>query len=300
MNLAQTVRKLLRRWYILLAGLLLATGAVVGVWMKVPPRYERSSTQVLLPGRASLPQGGENPYLFIGGLTLAADVVVRAVGSENVAKELEATHPGIEIQVSRDPTTAGPVILITVGSSSDDEAAVVLQLLNRRTATVLNELQQDEAIPVKERMTVVTVTMDQHGTLKDRTRLIVGVAAGVGSLALSVLVAAMVEGLSGRRARKRSEHSEASASDEVGASKGEHDSPSSSQASDEPVSESPEGEAHGRRTAASPLVDAPDGAANADSPPAGRRAKSRRAEARVVRATEPAAVAAVPDGDGST
>lgn len=209
MNLAQTLRRLLRRWYILLLGLLLAAGAVVGVWMKVPPRFERSSTQVLLPGQASLPRGGGNPYLFIGGLTLAADVVVRAIGSENVVKELEVAHPGIEIAVTRDPTTAGPVILITVGASSDDEAAVILQLLTHRTATVLRELQRDEAIPAKEQMTIVTVTMDEHGTLKDRTRLILSVAAGAGVIALSVLVAALVEGLSGRRGRRRATVKEA-------------------------------------------------------------------------------------------
>lgn len=302
MNLAQTLRKLLRRWYILLAGLLLAGGAVVGVWMKVPPRFERSSTQVLLPGRASLPQGGQNPYLFIGGLTLAADVVVRAVGSENVAKELAEAHPGIEIEVSRDPSTAGPVILITVGATSDDEAAVVLQLLNQRTAAVLSELQQDEAIPARERMTVVTVTMDQHGTLKDRTRLIVSAAAGVGTVVLSVLVAALVEGLAGRRERRRSPAAEAPTGDgteEVG----EGDQESQGVAREEPASEpadSGDASASGRHAARGSQSGASDGEPNSGSGPAGRRAMPSSAEGIVAAGAEPAHLAAVAEGDRAT
>lgn len=203
MNLADTLRSLLRRWPIPLVGLLLAAGAVVVLWQNVPPRFERSSTQVLLPGRASLPEGGQNPYLYIGGLTLAADVVVRAVGSENVANEIGRDYPNVDIEVRRDPTTSGPVILITVSALSDDEAAVVLNLLTKRAEVVLADLQVREKIPTAERMSIVTLTLDDHSTLKDRTRLFVSAAAGVGILALSVLTAAFVDGLSSRRAARR-------------------------------------------------------------------------------------------------
>lgn len=203
MNPADTLLRLLRRWPILLTGLVLAAGAVAGAWLKVPPHFERSSTQVLLPGRASLPERSQNPYLFIGGLTMAADVVVRAVGSENVVNEIQRDYPGVGVEIRRDPTTSGPVILTTVSALSDDQAATVLNVLAKRAATVLAELQQQESIPTAERMSIVTLTIDDHSTLKDRTRLMVSVAAGVGIAGLSVLAAAIVEGLSSRRAARR-------------------------------------------------------------------------------------------------
>lgn len=209
MNPTETLLRLLRRWPILLAGLILAAVAATGAWLKVPPHFERSSTQVLLPGRASLPERSQNPYLYIGGLTMAADVVVRAVGSENVANEVERDHPGVEVDIRRDPTTSGPVILITVSAPSDEEAATVLGILVLRAGTVLAELQREESIPAAERMSIVTLTTDDHSTLKDRTRLLVSVAAGVGVAGLSVLAAAVVEGLASRRgARRRSSDEE--------------------------------------------------------------------------------------------
>lgn len=203
MNLAETLRSLVRRWPILLVGLLLAAGAVAVLWQSVPPRFERSSTQVLLPGRASLPEGGQNPYLYIGGLTLAADVVVRAVGSENVSNEIERDYPTVEVEVRRDPTTTGPVILITVSALSDAEAASVLTLLTQRAETVLADLQVREKIPSAERMSMVTLTLDDHSTLRDRTRLMVSGAAGVGILGLTVLTTAFVDGLLSWRAARR-------------------------------------------------------------------------------------------------
>jgi hypothetical protein len=203
MNPADTLLRLLRRWPILLAGLVFAAGAAAGAWFTVPPHFERSSTQVLLPGRASLPERSQNPYLYIGGLTMAADVVVRAVGSENVANEIQRDYPGVGVEIRRDPTTSGPVILTTVSALSDDQAATVLTVLAKRAETVLAELQQQESIPAAERMSIVTLTIDDHSTLKDRTRLLVSVAAGIGIAGLSVLAAAIVEGLASRRAARR-------------------------------------------------------------------------------------------------
>lgn len=206
MNVADTFKMLLRRWYILLVGLVLAGGTVAAVWTQVPPRYERTSTQVLLPGKASLPQDGQNPYLYIGGLTLAADVVVRAVGSDNVAKEFDEVHPGVGIQVSRDPTTAGPVVLTSVSATDDEVARIVLQQLTQRTALVLNQLQQAEAIPKAQRMTIVTLTVDEHGVIRDRSRLMFSAVAGLAVVLLAVLAAALTEGIGVRRRRKRAEH----------------------------------------------------------------------------------------------
>lgn len=203
MNLAETLRVLARRWYILLVGVLLAAGAVIGVWTKVPPRFERTATQVLLPGKKSLPLNGQNPYLYLGGLTLAADVVVRAVGSDNIRRDINEQHPGTEVEVSRDPTTAGPVILLSVSSTRDEVAADVLRQLTLKTAQVLGDLQQEERIPTAERMTVVTLTIDAVGVLRDRTRLALSVGAGVGVIALTLLAAALTEGIIRRRKRRR-------------------------------------------------------------------------------------------------
>lgn len=52
-------------------------------------------------------------------------------------------------------------------------------------------------------MTVVTVTMDDHGVLKDRTRLLLSVGVGLAIVVFSVLMAAIIDGVA-RRLRTRS------------------------------------------------------------------------------------------------
>lgn len=210
MNFGETLRKLFRRWYILLAGLLLAVGASAGVWSTVPAQYERVSTQLLIPGSASLPPGAVNPLLYVGGVSLAADVVVRATGSENIARELEEKHPGVTFLVSRDPTTPGPVVLITVRANTDQEAGAVLDRLMEHAVTVIDELQEAENIPVDARITVVTTTKADQGTIHSRTRLILSAGAGLFIAASAVLLAALVEGLAGWRRRRRAVRAEAS------------------------------------------------------------------------------------------
>ena len=200
MNFADTLRGLWRRWYIVLPGMLLSASLAVGVWNLIPPGYERSSTQLLIPGAASIPDGA-NPYLFLGGLTPAADVIVRAVGSENLLNEVVAENPGVEIEVSRDTTTAGPVILIVVTAASDVAAEQVLELLVERTATELDDLQETENIPVKNRMTVVPITVDSKSILQERSRFIAAGAAGLVGLALTLFVAGLVDGFSRQRKR---------------------------------------------------------------------------------------------------
>ncbi|MCI1747736.1 MAG: hypothetical protein LKI24_06280 [Acidipropionibacterium sp.] len=202
MNLSQTVRSMLRRWYILLAGLLVAAGLAVSVWNRVPPTYTRTSTQILLPGEGSIPTGS-NPYLFVGGLAPTADILVRGLASNDVIGQATKGHSASSVQVVRDPTTSGPVIVITVESESDASAEQVLAAMDRRTASLLDSLQAEEKIPEKRRISVVPVSFDTEGTVSQKTRMMFTGAAGIAIVVLTVLVAAFVEGVSRNRRAKR-------------------------------------------------------------------------------------------------
>ncbi|MET1044814.1 MAG: hypothetical protein ABWX59_11945 [Microbacteriaceae bacterium] len=200
MKFSDTLRGLLRRWYIVFPGILLAAAVAAGAWYAISPGYERSATQLLLPGADSLPEGA-NPYLFLGGLVPAADVLVRAVGSENVLAEVVEEHPGVEIEITRDITTAGPVILITVTAGSDAAAEKVLELLVERTESTLEQLQKVESIEVENRVTVLPLTVDTQSVLQQRTRLLATAGAGLGGVVLTLLLAGLVDGLSTHRKR---------------------------------------------------------------------------------------------------
>jgi capsular polysaccharide biosynthesis protein len=202
MNLADTLRGLWRRWYIVLPGILLTAVCAAGTWSVVPPGHERSSTQLLIPGAQSMPVGA-NPYLFLGGLSPAADVLVRAVGSENEVNDVVADYPGVEIEISRDTSTAGPVILIAVTAENDNDAAEVLGLLVDRTASVLNELQETENIAAENRVTLLPITVDSQSVLEQRSRFIAVAATGLVGMAFTLVLAGLVDGLSQHRKRRR-------------------------------------------------------------------------------------------------
>lgn len=201
MNFGDTLKGLMRRKSILVVGLILAVVTGLGVWTVAHPTYERSATLLLLPGKGSLPSDSQNPFLFLGGLTFASDIVVRATGSGNVQHQISLEHPGTSFEVVRDPTTAGPVIRITVTAGSSDESAVVLDILTTEAATALHDLQVAENIGKSEQITTVIVTKDDNATVGNRLRIALSALAGLFVLGTSVIIAAATEGTSARRHR---------------------------------------------------------------------------------------------------
>lgn len=204
MNLAEILSGLLRRWYITFPGIVLAIAAAVGAWTVVPVEYERTATQFLLPGEASMPENS-NPFLYLGGLSYATDVVVRALGSENVMNEIAEKYPGVEVEVARDATTSGPVVLTTVTASDDQLAGQVLDEIVGKTEGVLADLQDIEAIAADNRISVVNLTVDDLGQLQQRNRLVATVGVGVGIAVLFVVTAGLVDGLARQRRRRAGE-----------------------------------------------------------------------------------------------
>ena len=211
MSLIATLRMLWHRWYITFPGLLLAGLVAAGIWYAVPPSYERSATELLLPGKNDYPVGS-NPLLYLGGLANSADVLTRAVGADNVIKEVTKGHPGTDITVQRDGSTSTPLIVITVTAKTDAVARDVLSVMVDRTATELAALQASQHIQGTDRISIEPITVATESTLQQRTRLVLTVAAGAVLAALALLIAALTEGLS-RKRRRRADAVEAPAAD---------------------------------------------------------------------------------------
>lgn len=205
MNLADTIAALKRRWYIVVTGILVAVVAAYGAWTFLPPSYERSATVLLLPGSATVPDG-QNPYLYLGGLGQAADVIVSAIDSNTVLSRETADYPGTKVTVQRDPINSGPAIDIQVTSSSDRSTGAVLKAVLGQVSTTLESIQDKESVPVKNRISVTTLSADDQSTIANKTRLLGAAGAAIALLVVSLLVAAMVDGLSRRRRRGASVH----------------------------------------------------------------------------------------------
>lgn len=200
MILGLSLISMLRRWFIVVPGLLAAVALAAGAWFVVPATYQRTATLLLVPGAGTVPEEG-NPYFYLGGLTQAADVLVRAVGSENTRRDIKDQYPGVAVQVTRDPTTAGPVIVLVAEAENDADAGSVLALLVKRAGDDLRDLQAVDRILPSDRIQVRAVSIDDHSTLRDRTRMVVAAGVGAFVVLLTVLAAAVVEFRANRRSR---------------------------------------------------------------------------------------------------
>ncbi|WP_157683357.1 hypothetical protein [Microlunatus soli] len=155
-----------------------------------------------MPGTGSLPPGENNPYLYLGGLVQATEVVARVAASNDAVSAIVDEHPGTQITVVRDPSTSGPVILITVMANSDQVAADAIDKVVAQTPVELARLQDTKSIQAKNRISVRTLTVDQQPTLEQRKRLVATGGATAGIVAVSLLLASLLDGLLMRRRRK--------------------------------------------------------------------------------------------------
>ncbi|MBG6056127.1 capsular polysaccharide biosynthesis protein [Salinibacterium sp. CAN_S4] len=243
MNLADTLRGLVRRWYIVIPGLLIAAVLAVVAFTSIKPDFERTATQLLLPGQGTIPEGATNPYLFLGGLTQSADVLVRSLNADEAAGEVVDKYPGAEIAASKDPSTSGPIILITVTAKSDADAEGALTDILSRSAGILERLQSDQNVRVVDRITISTLTQDQSSTLQQRNRLVATVGVGAGIAVLTILLASLLDGLSRRSPARERKSTRSDADGEA------EDEPEEPDGVPDPPSTTPDSDDRERRSA---------------------------------------------------
>jgi hypothetical protein len=192
-----------RRWYAVVAGLLITAGLVGAAYQLVPPGYEVTAHVLLLPPAASVPAGG-NPYLGLGGLDPAVAILSRAMSDSGTVLALRAEGASGEYTVLADQLTSGPVLLVTEDAKTAAGAVTTLDLILARLPVTLSELQTSVGTTPTWLITETVITQDVRATLdrKSQTRaLIVALAAG---LVLTLLLASGLDALLRLRARRRS------------------------------------------------------------------------------------------------
>lgn len=198
MYVRDLAQSLLRRWYLVVVGLLLTTGLGVLVFRAVPPSYSADASVVLLPPANTVGEEG-NPFLYLGGLTQALDVLTRALGSDGIRGPIEDAHPGVEFDAQPDRTTSGPMLLVTAQGPDPGHALAALAELTDAVPGVLRRTQAELEIPEPWQITSLVVTSDDEATSDQKARLRATAAAAIGGAALTVLVAGLLDGLLSRR-----------------------------------------------------------------------------------------------------
>jgi hypothetical protein len=194
-------RILRRRWWLALLLLLLTLAATAALAAKPGP-YTAESQIALLPSKHISGPAGGNPYLSFGDSdTLTADLLRRELTAPASVTRLAAAGYSSTYVVADDPTTAGPVLDITVTGNSKVMVEHTLQGVTAAASTTLAGMQA--GLSRSEQITSIVVSFAPEAELsvgkKARTLIVV---FAVGLIFTIALPQAFDAAASRRRARR--------------------------------------------------------------------------------------------------
>lgn len=205
MYMRDLIASLARRWYLVVAGLVATVGLSLLTLALVPVSYEASSSLVLLPPKSSVGAHG-NPYLYLGGLSQALEVLSVRLGSESVRRNIEIGRPGSTYVAKPDDTTSGPILVVTGTGPTPGSATTMVAAVVKTVPTSLETLQDELSVPRPSRISAMTLSVDSTAVLDDKNRsrltLLVAAAGVVGTCLLTGLFdGLLLSRRSGRRKR---------------------------------------------------------------------------------------------------
>jgi hypothetical protein len=202
MFFAELGQVLLRRWYLLLVGLLFAGAAGSATFQSVPPAFTATAEVLLLPPGPSVPEDG-NPYLSLSGLSPAGDVLARALSDPKSADEVAAAGGRGQYTVALDGDSPAPLVFVSAEAETAKDALATRDLVLQRLPAMLRQIQAAANVPGSAYITTSEVTRADKPVkeIKPQLRALVMVVGG--ALVLTLLGTAAVDALLGRRHARR-------------------------------------------------------------------------------------------------
>lgn len=191
-----------QRWYFTIAGLLVTLALCGLASTAVPVKYQAKAQILVLPPKTTVGNGG-NPYLALGGLQAAADVLARAMSDAQTYAKLRGEGITGTYTVARDLTTSGPVLLVAADNSTPDSALATLQGILAQAAPRLTELQDALTVPDSTRLTSDVFTQDKVATAQRKSQIRAILVAFAAGIFATVLLVSAGDSMLTRRARRR-------------------------------------------------------------------------------------------------
>ncbi|HQZ84296.1 MAG TPA: hypothetical protein PLB21_01535 [Actinomycetota bacterium] len=206
MDVGSAVRLLLRRWLVVLLGLVVTFAAAYVVYNRTPPRYQATARMLLLlPADARGTEDIGSPFLYLpNGLSVLANVVIASPTSRESRAEMAATD--LHSQFELDVDVASPTITISVEGSDPANVIETRDWLIDKLESQLLIVQAEEGAPSQQTARArVYAAEDQPAQISgDRWRSILGIVAA-GAL-MSLMAAFAIDRLIDlyrQRARRR-------------------------------------------------------------------------------------------------
>lgn len=183
----------MRRWYVLLVCLLAAGVASYVVYQSVPVAYSAKGSLVLMPPRSTVgPEG--NPYLFLGGMGQALDVLASKLSAEDTQAPILDAYPGVAYTAEPDRTSSGSVVLATVRGADGNQVMDALGSVVAAVPTTLAAMQESQSVPEDSRISLMTLVVDSQPTVDSKTRTVSVLVTAGGGAALGILLTGLIDG----------------------------------------------------------------------------------------------------------
>lgn len=202
-------RALLRRWYLVIVGIVLAGLACFIIWGQVGARYSAENSTLMLPPlsatKGTAPKGRDgNPLLYLGGLAQARDVVIGAANAASVEAEHEAQFPSAEYTVAADTLSSGPIIVVRSTASDPDTALASAEFMTNRLQVELDRMQTELEVGKDSKIRLMSLTTGSTPKADNQLRIRAAVIVGAALLLGILFLIGLMDGLVLSRLRRKS------------------------------------------------------------------------------------------------
>ena len=215
-----------RRWYALVATVLLAAAGTYLVVDAVGPTYQATGAVLLLPPETTLEQAdakksNTNPFLALGSLSLVRDVAVRSMTSQatmttlclprpdpayaSMRAKLCIDDPVVKFDVGPDITNSAPIILVTVDADTVSNSQVALAAMMDQVPAALTQLQAPMRLKPDAVINSAPLVTDTRPEVVRKSQIRAGIVAGAGVLAVGLMLIALLDHLLLVRLSRRQE-----------------------------------------------------------------------------------------------
>lgn len=202
MYLSDLMASLRRRRWLVLTAVVVAVGLCGGAAKALSPHYESQANVVLIPPESTVTKGG-NPYLYLGNLSQAVDVLIRAVNSDQARAAVGEDAPDGSYEITADWTTSAPMMILTVKANTSAQVARLQSAVLDQIPVSLAHLQDDLAVPANSRIEAKVVSSDAAPRIDKKSMVQMIGIVGAGSLFVMLLMIAAYDSLRLRLARRK-------------------------------------------------------------------------------------------------
>jgi hypothetical protein len=170
---------LMRRWYFVVAGLLITVGLGATATVVVPVTYSAQASVLLLPPKGN---AADNPLLALSDLQSTAATIARGVFDDAATASLAKQGITSGYSVAVDLTTSAPLLIAKATGSTPAKALAAMRAVAALVPVTLIQLQKGLNVTPASFITTRVIHQDQQATKVTRTRtrvLFVAIAAGL-------------------------------------------------------------------------------------------------------------------------